>query len=616
VSRPLEDYALIGDTQTAALVARDTSMDWLCFPRFDSPACFAALLGTDEHGCWFLGPLPEAVSHVRRRYRPGSLVLETELTTATGVVRVVDSMPIRGEAPDVVRVVEGVSGRVHIRSRLVIRFDYGRTIPWVRKVDGGLLAIAGPDALRLQTPIPHEGRDFTSVADFEVCEGDRVPFVLTWFPSHRRGPRPVDALAATEFTDRWWREWSGRCADCGDWHEQVERSLITLKALTYAPTGGIVAAPTTSIPEQLGGVRNWDYRACWLRDSTFTLFALMLAGYTDEARSWRDWLLRAVAGMPSDMQILYGVAGERRMPEMEIPWLPGYENSVPVRIGNGAAHQFQLDVFGEVMDSLHHASAAGLGNGRGIWDVQRSLMDFLESAWAKPDEGIWEVRGGPRHFTHSKVMAWVAADRAVRSAETWSLPGPVDRWRQLRADIFTEVCREGVDSERGCFVQSYGSDRLDAALLLIPQVGFLPPEDPRVIATVDAINTSLTDDDGFVRRYSSDDKVPSLDGLPPGEGAFLACSFWMVDALTMIGRRKKAEKLFDRLIDLANDVGLLAEEYDAGAKRLVGNFPQAFSHVGLINSARNLASGRGPGVRRAAPHEAGPVETTPRRRRS
>jgi GH15 family glucan-1,4-alpha-glucosidase len=597
MSRRLEEYALIGDTETAALVARDGSIDWLCLPRFDSGACFAALLGDERHGRWFVGPPPERVSATRRRYRPGSLVLETEFDTPEGTVRLIDAMPLRGELPDVVRVVKGVRGRVRMCSELVLRFNYGRSVPWVRRVSGGFVAIAGPDAVRFQSPIRHHGEDLSTVAEFDVAEGDQVPFVLTWFPSHQRPSDPVDPIDALKTTDRWWSRWSARCEVGGRYRDLVMRSLVTLKALTYAPTGGVVAAPTTSLPEQIGGVRNWDYRACWLRDSTFTLMALMGAGYRAEASAFRDWLLRAVAGAPSDMQIMYGIAGERLIPELELPWLPGYESSCPVRIGNAASGQFQLDVYGELMDGLHAARVHGVQGEEQAWDVQQAVMEFLESAWLEPDEGIWEVRGRRRHFTHSKVMAWVAADRAVQSVEQFHLEGPVDRWKALRATIHDEVCREGVDPERGCFVQSYGSKRLDAALLMIPQVGFLAPTDERVVATIEAVQKELTYARGLVRRYETDGGV---DGLPGDEGAFLACSFWLVDALSMIGRRAEATVLFDRIASLANDVGLLAEEYDAEHTRQVGNFPQAFSHVGLVNSALNLTEEHGTAGRRAA----------------
>jgi len=581
---PIEDYALIGDTQTAALVGRDGSIDWLCLPRFDSPACFAALLGDPSHGRWLLAPAGE-VLRVERRYRQGTLVLETDFHTADGVVQVVDSMPIRHEAPDVVRVVRCLRGRVAMRMELVLRFDFGHVVPWVQRADdGGLTATAGPDAVHLITARPTHGEDFTTIAEFEVEEGDEVPFVLTWYPSHEPVPGPVDGLEATEDTTRWWREWSGRSRFDGAHRNLVQRSLITLKALTYAPTGGIVAAPTTSLPESIGGVRNWDYRYCWVRDATLTLQSLMHAGYTEEARAWRDWLLRAIAGSPEEMQIMYGPAGERRLTELELDWLPGYEGSRPVRIGNAASNQFQLDVFGELMDALMLGRAGGLGFDAPAWRLQVALMAYLERVWDQPDEGIWEVRGARRHFVHSKVMAWVAFDRAIRIAEQFDQGGPVDRWRELRARVHHEVCERGYDAERRTFTQSYGSRGLDAATLMIPLVGFLPPDDERVIGTVEAVQRELFVD-GFLLRY---DTREADDGLPPGEGAFLPCTFWLADCLVLIGRHDEARALFDRLTGLANDVGLLAEEYDPRLGRLVGNFPQAFTHVGLVNTAMNL----------------------------
>jgi GH15 family glucan-1,4-alpha-glucosidase len=581
---PLEDYALIGDTQTAALVGRDGSIDWLCTPRFDSPACFAALLGDESNGRWLLAPA-EDVERTERRYRDRTLVLETDFHTAGGVLQVVDSMPIRDEAPDIVRLARCLEGRVQVRMELVLRFDFGHVVPWVRRSeDDGLIAIAGPEAVHLIPGRPTRGRDLTTVSEFELEAGDEVGFVLTWFPSHRPVPEPVDAATATQDTTAWWEEWSARSTYDGPHRELVQRSLITLKALTYAPTGGIVAAPTTSVPEQIGGVRNWDYRFCWVRDATLTLQSLMNAGYLDEARSWRDWLLRAVAGSPSEMQIMYGPAGERRLTELELPWLPGYEGSAPVRIGNAASAQFQIDVYGELMDAMLQAREGGIPADDAAWRLQVALMRFLEESWDEPDEGIWEVRGERRHFVHSKVMAWVAFDRAVRTAEQFGQDGPLDRWRALRDRIHREVCERGYDSERRTFTQSYGSRGLDAATLMIPVVGFLPPDDERVIGTVDAIRREICDD-GFVLRY---DTREADDGLPPGEGAFLPCSFWLADCLTMIGRHDEAHELFDRLAGLANDVGLIAEEYDPRLGRQVGNFPQAFTHVGLVNTAMNL----------------------------
>jgi GH15 family glucan-1,4-alpha-glucosidase len=593
LSQWIEDYGIVGDTHTAALIGRNGSVDWLCFPRFDSGACFAALLGDERHGRWLLDPVG-GVRRVSRRYRPGTLVLETEVETEDGTVRIVDCMPPRQKHPILVRIVEGLAGRVPMRMQFVVRFEYGSIVPWVTRRGGRLSAVAGPDALTLHSPVRTRGEDLTTVAEFAVSAGDSVPFVLTWHVSYERAPRAIDAHRAVSETDAWWREWSSRYSYEGEWREAVERSLIVLKALTYAPTGGIVAAATTSLPEQLGGVRNWDYRYCWLRDATFTLYALMTAGYTAEARAWRDWLVRAVAGEPRQMQIMYGVAGERRLAEFELPWLPGYERSAPVRIGNGAAAQYQLDVYGELMDSLHQARGAGISANPAAWHVQRVLLDFLESGWRQPDDGIWEVRGPRRHFTHSKVMAWVALDRAVKAVEQFGLTGPVNRWRGLRDEIHAEVCREGYDAERKTFTQYYGSSELDASLLMIPLVGFLPPADPRVGGTVDAVQRELLQD-GFVRRYSTSTDV---DGLPVGEAAFLVCTLWLADNLALLGRNGEARRLFERVLDLRNDVGLLSEEYDPAARRLLGNFPQALSHVGVINTAHNLATARGPAERR------------------
>ncbi|MET0728820.1 MAG: glycoside hydrolase family 15 protein [Acidimicrobiales bacterium] len=593
----LEDYALIGDTHTAALVSTEGSVDWLCLPRFDSGACFAALLGDAAHGSWRIAPAGGGPAS-SRRYRPGTLVLETTFTTDDGSVRIVDLMPVRVRAPDVVRIVEGVSGRVDMRMDLAIRFDYGRSVPWVRQIAGALQAVAGPDALYLRTPVEVHGEGLVSVAEFTVAAGERVPFVLTWHPSHLPAPPPVDAAQAVVDTEAWWTDWSRRCTTSGPRRDLVVRSLITLKALTYAPTGGLVAAPTTSLPEEVGGVRNWDYRYCWLRDATFSLYALMLGGYEEEATAWRDWLLRAVAGAPEQLQVMYGAAGERRLPEVLVDWLPGYEGSVPVRIGNAASDQFQLDVYGEVMDCLHQGRRAGIPDDPFAWALQRALMGFLEEHWREPDEGIWEVRGSRRQFTHSKVMAWAAADRAVKAVEHFGLPGPVDRWRQLRADIHAEVCAKGYDGDRRTFTQSFGRPELDASLLMIPLVGFLPAADERVVSTVTAIEQELCRD-GFVLRYAGQ-SLGEVDGLPGGEGAFLPCSFWLADNLILQGRRAEGEALFDRLCGLANDVGLLAEEYDPSDGRLVGNFPQAFTHVALVNTAHNLASARGPARSRGA----------------
>jgi GH15 family glucan-1,4-alpha-glucosidase len=588
---PIEDYALIGDTHTAALVSRAGSIDWLCLPRFDSPACFAALLGDERHGRWLLAPAGQA-REVRRRYIGDTLVLETEHRTDDGVVRVLDCMPPRQQDPDVTRVVEGVRGRVPMRMELTIRFDYGSIVPWVRKEGGALHAVGGPDSVWLRTPVPVHGENWTSVAEFTVAEGERVPFMLTWHASHKRAPRRIDPIQAVDDTQSWWAEWASRLAYQGDWQDAVIRSLLTLKALTYAPTGGIVAAPTSSLPEALGGLRNWDYRYCWLRDSTFTLSALMLAGLSEEAKAWREWLLRAVAGQPQQMQILYGVAGERRVTEQELAWLPGYQGARPVRVGNAAVGQFQLDVYGEVMDTLHLGRRIGLESDEPAWDLQRALLEFLESNWREPDEGIWEIRGPRRHFTHSKVMAWVALDRAVKAVELAGLDGPVERWRALSREIHDEVCREGYDDERDTFVQSYGDQRLDASLLLIPLVGFLPATDPRIKGTVAAIQRELLVD-GLVLRYHPEGSQ-AVDGLPPGEGTFLACSFWLADNLAMMGRHDEAAAIFERLLALRNDVGLLAEEFDPHLGRQLGNFPQAFSHVALVNSARNLSDIPGP----------------------
>jgi GH15 family glucan-1,4-alpha-glucosidase len=589
----IEDYALIGDCQTAALVARDGSIDWLCLPRFDSGACFAALLGEPRHGRWLLAPQGE-VRATRRRYRDGTLVLETEFETADGTVAVIDCMPGRSREPNLVRLVEGRSGQVPVRLELRMRFDYGSIVPWVQRTEDGLWAIAGPDSLRLRTPVALHGENLTTVAEFTVAAGQRVPFTMTWHASHEPAPPAIDAEAAVGQNEAWWREWSGRCTYRGPWRDAVLRSLITLKALSYTPTGGIVAAATTSLPEQLGGVRNWDYRFCWLRDATFTLYALLNAGYRDEARAWRAWLLRAVAGQPAATTIMYGLAGERRPTELELDWLPGYEGAKPVRIGNAASRQFQLDVYGEVLDAMYQSRRLGLEPEEAGWRLEQALLTFVESACDLPDEGIWEVRGPRRHFTHSKVMAWVAMDRAVKAVEHFGLQGPVVRWRQLRDAVHEQVCRQGFDPEVGAFVQSYGSKELDASLLLIPLVGFLPASDPRVRGTVDAIEKNLMDD-GFVERYST---ATTADGLPPGEGAFLACTFWLADNLILLGRHAEARRLFERLVGLCNDVGLLSEEYDPRAGRLVGNLPQAFSHVGLVNTAMNLSPAPGPADQR------------------
>ncbi len=589
----IEDYALIGDCHTAALLSRDGSIDWLCFPRFDSPACFAALLGSPEHGRWLLAP-DGAIRSVRRRYREGTLVLETDYETETGAVTSVDLMPPRHRELGLVRTVIGKRGLVPMRMQLVLRLDYGSIVPWVRRVEKGIRAVAGPDALLLQADVELRGDSLTTVADFTVSEGQRVSFVLMWYPSHERPPTPFDPEHATRLTERWWRHWSSRCTYQGPWREAVVRSLITLKALTYAPTGGIVAAPTTSLPEQLGGVRNWDYRYTWLRDSTFTLYALLMGGYGNEARAWREWLLRAVAGTPGRLKIMYGVAGERRLTELALDSLPGYENSAPVRIGNAASEQLQLDVFGEVIDTLHLVRRVGLGLDDEAWQIQRALLDFLESAWEQPDHGIWEVRGPRRHFIHSKVMAWVAVNRMVKTVEGLGLEGPVDRWRALRAAIHEEVCRKGYDAQQNSFVQSYGGTELDASLLRIPLVGFLPADDPRAVGTVAAIERQLLTG-GFVARYATDRGV---DGIADGEGAFLPCTFWLADNYVLLGRSDDARRVFERALAVRNDVGLLSEEYDPKAKRLLGNFPQAFTHVGLVNTACNLSGRFGPAEHR------------------
>jgi GH15 family glucan-1,4-alpha-glucosidase len=582
--RGVEDYALIGNCQTAALVARDGSVDWLCLPRFDSPACFAALLGTPEHGRWLLGPAAEPRA-VRRRYRDGTLVLETEFETSDGVAVVVDGMAMGVDHPYLFRIVEGRRGEVPMEMDLVIRFAYGSLVPWVRRAEDGLVAVGGPDLVRLRTPVALRNRDFHTRAAFTVREGERVPFTLAWYPSHLSPPEDADAERAVAETEAWWRTWSDQCRYDGEYTDAVVRSLITLKALTYRPTGGLVAAPTTSLPEQPGGVRNWDYRYCWLRDATFALYALMIGGYSEEARAWRDWLVRAVAGRPSQAQIVYGVAGERLLPEWELPWLPGFGGAAPVRVGNAASRQFQLDVYGEVMDAMHCTRRAGLPDDENAWRVQRALVEYVESAWRDPDEGIWEVRGERRHFTHSKVMAWVALDRAVKGVEQFGLSGDAGRWRALRDTIRDEVCRRGFDDDLGAFVQSYGAKELDASLLMIPLVGFLPATDARVRGTVTAIQAGLVTD-GFVARYRTD---PAIDGLPPGEGAFLSCTFWLADNLALQGRWKEARDLFERLLAVRNDVGLLSEEFDPRTGRHLGNFPQALSHMALINTAHNLS---------------------------
>lgn len=601
----IEDYAVIGDCRTAALVSRNGSIDWFCCPRFDSEACFAALLGAREHGRWSIAPRGQA--RVTRRYRPNTLVLETIFENDDGAATLIDFMPPGTRHSTIVRLLVGTRGKVVMGTELILRFGYGAIVPWVTRLeDGTLRAIAGPDMMILRTPVHLRGRDLTTVGEFTVNKDDTIPFVLSYLPSHRPLRAGLDPAAALHDTEEFWRDWSAKCRPAGPWSEAVVRSMITLKALTYAPTGGMVAAPTTSLPERLGGERNWDYRFCWLRDATLVLLGAMHAGYFEEAQAWRDWLLRAVAGSPEQLQIMYGVAGERRLTEWIAPWLPGYENSAPVRIGNAAHSQLQLDVFGEIMDVHHQARRSGLSTNESGWPTQLAFLDHLQRVWNEPDQGIWEVRGTARHFVHSKVMAWVAFDRAIKSVETFGLEGPLEEWRKLRAQICDEICAKGFDSELGSFVQSYGSKQLDASLLLIPSVGFLPVSDPRVKGTVAAIERRLIRD-GFVMRY---DTGVTEDGLPPGEGAFLACSFWLADVYTLQGRYADAELLFRRLMDLRNDVGLLSEEYDPHAKRLVGNFPQAFSHMALVHSAYNLTRAEKPAELRAQADYASPEEVT------
>jgi GH15 family glucan-1,4-alpha-glucosidase len=579
----IEDYALLSDMQSAALVHRRGSMDWCCFPRFDSDACFAALLGGREHGRWLVAP--QTPAEPRRRYRDDSLVLETEWETPEGTIRVIDFMPPRRVAPQIVRIVEGVSGRVTVRSELVIRFGYGRILPSMRRLADADVAAAGPEAIALRTPAPSLHEHSAVVSTFDVQPGERRPLTLAWFPSHTAPPAAIEPDEALRETEHFWRDWSSRCTYQGPYREAVLRSLIVLKALTYGPTGGIVAAPTTSLPESPGGERNWDYRYCWLRDATLTLLALLHTGYREEASEWRAWLLRAAAGDPDDVQIMYGVAGERRLQEWVVDWLPGFEDSQPVRVGNAAAEQEQLDVYGEVMDAMYQARTHDVSASLPAWELGRYVLGLLEHRWREPDEGIWEVRGGRRHFTHSKVMAWVAFDRGIKMCEEFGLEGPLERWRAIRDEIHAEVCREGWNDELGWFTQSYGGSRLDASLLLLPQVGFLPSDDPRVRGTLAAVQRELTAD-GFLRRYRSEEEI---DGLPFGEGTFLPCSFWLVDALALDGRHDEAAELFERLLGVRNDLGLLAEEYDPRTGRLLGNFPQAFSHVALVNSAITLA---------------------------
>ena len=589
----IEDYALIGDCQSAALVGCDGSIDWLCWPRFDSPACFAALLGRSEHGRWRIAPTEKF--SVQRKYRADTLILETQFETAEGAATLIDFMPVRDEHCNLVRIVEGRRGRVAFEMEFVLRFDYGASVPWVTRLPDGIRAIAGPDMAVLRSPLALEAKNLSHVARFEVAAGETIPLVLTHSASHSDVPPPLDAARALAETEEYWKQWCSRCTVRGEYAPVVLRSLMTLKALTYEPTGALVAAPTTSLPEWIGGVRNWDYRFCWLRDATLTLLALMNGGYYDEAVAWRNWLVRAIAGSPAQAQIMYGIGGERRIPEQVLPWLPGYEGSSPVRIGNAAAGQLQLDVYGEVMDALHQGRKHGIPKDDAAWAVERAFLEHLERVWQEPDEGLWEVRGPKRQFTHSKLMCWVAFDRAVKAVEEFGRDGPVEHWRQMRALIHDDVCRHAWCAERGYFAQSYGSDELDGSLLLMPMTGFLPCSDPRVKGTIEAIQRDLTVD-GLVMRYRT---RPMLDGLPPGEGVFLACSFWLADALCMLGRWEEARALFERLCHLANDVGLLAEEYDPASGRQLGNFPQAFSHVALVNTAMNLSQHAKPAEQRS-----------------
>ncbi len=584
----IEDYALLGNLQTAALVSREGSIDWCCFPRFDSRACFAALLGTAEHGRWLLAP-SAPVEHSSRRYRHDTLILETVFETAAGSARVIDFMPPGERASEVVRIVEGLTGEIELRSELAIRFDFGSIVPWMQRLDDDQVAIAGPDGLRYWTPVGAHGEEMTTVSTFAVSSGERVPFVLTWFPSHEQRPGRSDPEQALADTEAFWHSWAGQCDHVGVYHEEVHQSLLVLKALTYAPTGGLVAAPTTSLPEAIGGSRNWDYRFCWLRDATLALLAMLRSGYREEAAAWRQWLRRAVAGDPADVQIMYGIAGERRLDEFELDWLPGYEGSQPVRVGNAASSQLQLDVYGEVLDALYQARVHGAPADANVWSLTRKLLDWLEQGWRREDAGIWEVRGPARHFTHSKVMAWVAFDRAVRFHEEFGEDGPVERWRSIRDEIKGEVLARSWSADRQAFAQSYGSDELDASVLLMPLVGFLPAGDERVRSTVEAIRRELTVE-GLVLRYRPQEGV---DGLPGGEGVFLACSFWLAGVLALQGRRDEARELFERLLDLRNDVGLLSEEYDPVALRQLGNFPQAFTHLSLVETALLLGAEAG-----------------------
>jgi GH15 family glucan-1,4-alpha-glucosidase len=592
----IEDYALLGDCETAALVSRSGSIDWLCWPRFDSGACCAALLGDAENGRWLLAPADEAMT-VRRRYRPDTLILETEFITAKGAVTVIDFMPKRDRGSHVVRLVVGQRGHMSMCTELVLRFDYGLLVPWVTRLEDGRRSfVAGPDRVLLSTPVSLQGEGFRTVGEFSVRAGQTVSFVLSYSPSYRPLPATLDPLAALGATERFWRSWIKQCSDAGEYTAAVRRSLITMKALTYRPTGGILAAATTSLPEELRGERNWDYRYCWLRDATFALQAMMNSGFSTEAEQWRDWLLRAAAGDPEQMQIMYGIAGERLLPEWEIPWLQGYEDSRPVRIGNAASQQLQLDVYGELMDVLHQGRHGRLAATDAGWQLQCALLSHLGRIWNRPDRGMWEVRSKPRHFTYSKVMSWVAFDRSIRSAEQFGLGAPLRRWRSLRRRIHQEVCRRGFNRRLGSFVRAFGTRDLDASLLLLPLVGFLSPHDPRVAGTVAAIEHELLED-GFVKRY--DPKV-ARDGLRGGEGAFLPYSFWLADNWVLLGRRDDARALFEQLLALRNDVGLLSEEYDPRARRLVGNFPQCLSHIALVNTAHNLTRDTGPARQRSS----------------
>ena len=602
MSTPIEDYALIGDCRSAALVSRDGSIDWLCWPRFDSEACFAALLGSCDHGRWLVAPRDKA--RITRQYRPNTLILETYFETADGAVVLVDFMPLHGDRSEIVRLVHGTRGRVRMHTELILRFGYGAVVPWVTRLESGVLrAIAGPDMVLLRTPVHLQGKNMTTVGEFTVMRGETIPLVLSYARSHHPVPPARDPTASLEATEKFWKDWTSKCRAAGEWTDAVRRSMITLKALTYAPTGGIVAAPTTSLPEKIGGERNWDYRFCWLRDATLTLLGAMHAGYYEEAEAWREWLLRAVAGSPDQLQIMYGIGGERRLSEWVVDWLPGYEKSSPVRVGNAAHTQLQLDMFGEIMDVHHQARRGGLTTNESGWDAQIKFLEYLARIWREPDQGIWEMRGPAQHFTYSKVMAWVAFDRTIKSAENFGLEGPLEEWRRLRDEICDDVCTHAYNKKLGTFVQAYGSDQLDASLLMVPCVGFLPVSDPRIAATIAAIERRLLRD-GLVIRYCTEDVT---DALPPGEGAFLACSFWLVDVYILQERFEEAENLFRRLVGLCNEVGLLSEEYDPSSRRLIGNFPQAFSHMALVNSAYNLTRVRKPLLQRAQDEHAPPA---------